>query len=103
MIYTVELRNYGRLCKKKLSMVQGRPGRGPGPGGASQVGRGRGPAGAGPQDTAGAAAPPGPGYLMSAGARGPAGANPGPRQAPADTNTKPFKISKGIYFLMGSL
>ena len=50
-------------------MVPGRPGRGPGPGGACQVGRGSGPAGGGAPIFSRGAAPPGPGPQYSAGAR----------------------------------
>ena len=66
--------------KKTSRYSAGAPGRGPGPGGARQVGRGRGPAGGGAPKFSRGAAPPGPGPFKSAGARGPAGANPGPRK-----------------------
>ena len=55
--------------KTLLAMVPGRPGRGPGPGGACQVGRGSGPAGGGAPIFSRGAAPPGPGPQYSAGAR----------------------------------
>ena len=61
-------------------MVPGQPGRGPGPGGACQVGRGSGPAGGGAPIFSRGAAPQGPGPCALAGARGPSGANPGPRK-----------------------
>ena len=60
--------------KKLLGMVPGRPGRGPGPGGACQVGRGRGPAGGGAPRFSRGGGPAGAGAFKVSRGSGPAGA-----------------------------
>ena len=93
MIYSVKLMIYGRLCKKiLLSMVPGRPGCGPGPGGACQVGWGRDPAGGGAPRFSRGGGPAGAGAFRVSRGEGP---RRGKRRAPADTANmdSDYKIS----------
>ena len=90
MIYSVKLMNYGRFCKKKklLGMVPGRPGRGPGPGGAPRFSRGGGPAGAGAFKVSRGGGPAGAGAFKVSRGEGPRRGKP---RAPADTDVEPFE------------